>query len=361
VWPRYPQRSRRKYPERSDVLMRSILILQIDGSPSANGIWPIALPIALGLVAVYLLLPRPRPYPVVWSSAAAGLAILLGGWFLIRRGIAFPENVLFYAFSAIAIVAGGLLITQRNPVRAALSFALVVLSTCGLFLLQAAPFLMAATVIVYAGAIIVTFIFVIMLAQQAGPSDADDRSREPLLSCVAGFVLMASLLFVLFRDADSKMPSFKAPTFDPAALDDLVTRTRNAAQENSASEIARTLRDTEAFQEYWQAAAADRGSSESRDLTIALESLRTHWQAWKTSGEAQPMKSTLLHLVALAEAMRSQRNGNGDPRMPAENVAALGGSLFTDYLIPVELGGTLLLVATIGAIAITGRRAGELR
>ena len=58
------------------------------------------------------------------------------------------------------------------------SFALVVLSSCGLFLLQAAPFLMAATIIVYAGAIVVTFLFVIMLAHQEGPSDADYRSRE---------------------------------------------------------------------------------------------------------------------------------------------------------------------------------------
>ena len=43
--------------------------------------------------------------------------------------------------------------------------------------------------------------------------------------------------------------------------------------------------------------------------------------------------------------------------MPAENVAYLGRSLFTDYLLAVELGGTLLLVATIGAIAIASRRA----
>jgi NADH:ubiquinone oxidoreductase subunit 6 (subunit J) len=42
--------------------------------------------------------------------------------------------------------------------------------------------------------------------------------------------------------------------------------------------------------------------------------------------------------------------------MPAENVEALGRSLFSDYLLAVELGGTLLLVATVGAIAITGRR-----
>ena len=47
--------------------------------------------------------------------------------------------------------------------------------------------------------------------------------------------------------------------------------------------------------------------------------------------------------------------------LPAENVASLGRSLFTDYLLPVELAGTLLLVATIGAIAIASRRTEGLR
>src|SRR5438093_4028844 len=95
------------------------------------------LPAALGLLGVYLLLPRPRPYPPLWGAAAAGLALLLAGWFLIRGGAAAKETLLFGGFALIAIISGGLLVTQHNPVRAALSFALVVLSTCGLFLLQA--------------------------------------------------------------------------------------------------------------------------------------------------------------------------------------------------------------------------------
>ena len=46
-------------------------------------------------------------------------------------------------------------------------------------------------------------------------------------------------------------------------------------------------------------------------------------------------------------------------RLPAENVRALGRSLFTDHLLSIELGGTLLLVATIGTIAIAGRSRGR--
>src|SRR5262249_44859651 len=54
-----------------------------------------------------------------------------------------------------------------------------------------------------------------------------------------------------------------------------------------------------------------------------------------------------------AEALRD--TNSGESVMPAENTAYLGRTLFTDYLLSVELGGTLLLVAAIGAIAIAGR------
>src|SRR5262245_10862601 len=170
----------------------------MNGSPGMLAIiWPIGLCVVIGLAAVYLLLPRPRPYRTIWGGIGGGLAIVLAGILVIRTGGVSVESVLFYTFSGIAVLSGGLLVTQPNPARAALAFALVVLSTCGLFLLQAAPFLMAATTIIYAGAIIVTFLFVLMLAQQEERSDADWRSREPLLASVAGFVLLGALLAVL--------------------------------------------------------------------------------------------------------------------------------------------------------------------
>lgn len=114
--------------------------------------WTIALCAAFGFAAVYLLLPRPRRLPVWWGVAAGLVALVLTGCLLFRPAGLWPEMALFYIFSAVAIVSGVMLIAQTNPARAALSFALVVLSTCGLFLLQAAPFLMAATAIIYAGA-----------------------------------------------------------------------------------------------------------------------------------------------------------------------------------------------------------------
>ena len=62
-----------------------------------------------------------------------------------------------------------------------------------------------------------------------------------------------------------------------------------------------------------------------------------------------------------AEPVPLDDNGRVQERMPLDNVAALGRSLFSDYLLPLELAGVLLLVATIGAIVIAGRRAEGLR
>src|SRR5690606_13884119 len=88
-------------------------------------------------------------------------------------------------------VAGAvLMITARDPVYSALWFAVVVLSTSGLFLLAGAQFLAAGTVIVYAGAIIVTFLFVIMLAQSQGRAAYDRLAGRPgpaSLTCLALF------------------------------------------------------------------------------------------------------------------------------------------------------------------------------
>ena len=330
----------------------------------------IVLPIILGLIGVYLLLPRIRPYPTIWGAAVSGLALLLAGFTLIRGGMAVPENLLFYCFSAIAIVTGTMLITQRNPVHAALTFAMVVLSTCGLFLLQAAPFLMAATIIVYAGAIVVTFLFVIMLAQQTGWSDADRRSREPFIATVAGFVLVGALLYLLQK------------TYDAPALDKLLRQAEAASWSDSP---AAELGNDEAFlADLQQELERIRGGPDKSALLSDLTNLRGNWKEWKDSGNSQQMRAGLRSIAERGAKVRDQigslqpqettrehmsaysvtphpalsPEGRGEERdgaMP-ENVAPLGRALFTDYLLPVELGGTLLLVATIGAIAISGRK-----
>ena len=84
------------------------------------------------------------------------------------------------------------MITDKNPVYSALWFALVTLAVCGLFLLNSAPFLAASTIIVYAGAIIVTFLFVIMLAQQSGPTAGyDQQPFQPAIASITALRIAA--------------------------------------------------------------------------------------------------------------------------------------------------------------------------
>jgi NADH:ubiquinone oxidoreductase subunit 6 (subunit J) len=377
-------------------------------------LWPILPPVGLGLLAVYLLLPRARPYPPLWGAAAGALALLLAGALVVRAGAVTPEALLFYAFSAVAVVAGTLLVTQSNPARAALAFALVVLSTCGLFLLQAAPFLAAATTIIYAGAIIVIFLFVLMLAQQEGLSDADQRSREPLLAAVAGFVLLGAVLYVLrltygtppeldglLRQTERAVNQI-APLRQRADADELTGDDLRALARDAGAALREVVQVYSNFNNAETGPAARLGNAwpqyrplfdavsnaeaslrrQAGDLekqppdnpddlkselaeahNVLTDVVQTERQVRNTLGSLQPQGGQPSRLSDLSGPRASEpydrirRDEYGRPQMPAENVAYLGRSLFTDYLLAVELGGTLLLVATIGAIAIATRRA----
>jgi NADH-quinone oxidoreductase subunit J len=235
------------------------------------------------------------------------------------------------------------------------------LSTCGLFLLQAAPFLMAATIIVYAGAIVVTFLFVIMLAQQAGWSDADHRSREPLISTIAGFVLVGALLYLLQK------------TYDTDHLDQLLGQAQAASEAETAADLTKALgNDADFLAGFQQELEKIPVSPESDALLDELTNVRVNWKEWKEAENLPQMRAKLALLAKQGAdvrdrigAMRPSETTRKDMSafsVPPENepvpenVAPLGRTLFTDYLLPVELGGTLLLVATIGAIVISGRR-----
>src|SRR5213076_1345606 len=80
------------------------------------------------------------------------------------------EQAVFWLLSLITIAAAVAMVTSRAPIYSAIWFAVSLLGTAGLFFQSGAQFLGVATVVVYAGAIVVTFLFVIMLAQPEGHS-----------------------------------------------------------------------------------------------------------------------------------------------------------------------------------------------
>ena len=145
----------------------------------------------------------------------------VGGVMLVALGLIFmasvpswlptghAEAIYFWIFSAIAIGGALRVVTHSRPVYSALYFVLTVFASAGLFVLLQAEFMAAALVLIYAGAILVTYVFVIMLASQAtgsGPhavkmADYDSHSREPAAAAAIGFALMGVLLFVIFNRA----------------------------------------------------------------------------------------------------------------------------------------------------------------
>jgi NADH-quinone oxidoreductase subunit J len=190
--------------------------------PHAGAIlWSLAI-LGCGTAGVYLMLPRSEASDKGWPRYLGGLLATVSLVLLVTTTIPTAEislpgrgakilwplydqrmgtGLTFYILAFISLAAALMMITARNPVYSALWFALVLLANSGLFLLQRADFLSAATIIVYAGAIVVTFLFVIMLSQPTGAAPYDRRAREPLLSVATGLVLASVLVGTLHYSA----------------------------------------------------------------------------------------------------------------------------------------------------------------
>ncbi|MFW6058746.1 MAG: NADH-quinone oxidoreductase subunit J [Phycisphaeraceae bacterium] len=280
---------------------------------------PLALYIAtvLGGLALLLLMPKQRGNLPVLGTLLGGAA-LGGAWLLLAGGFV-GESVLeqltglspaafsyYYVFSAIAIVAAVRVITHTRPVYSALWFVMVVLSSAGLLLVLAAEFMAFAMIIIYAGAILVTYVFVIMLASQSqspdAPADAPEVSpvydrfaREPFSAVVAGFLLLAVLLTVVFP---------------PAPMERV--------------DAARGL----------------------DDVTLAQNILADRPQ--RPTIEAAPETEAEEGELAGQETLASTRVE--EPRI--SNGERIGVDLFRSHPLGLELAGVILLVALIGAVVI---------
>jgi NADH-quinone oxidoreductase subunit J len=106
----------------------------------------------------------------------------------------------FYVFGIIAIVASLLFVTRKSPVAAAMWLVTAMFALAALFIMLDAQFIGAIQVLVYAGAIMVVFLFVIMLLNLGQASDiADARGRGwKLIATAVGIALLAQI-FALTR------------------------------------------------------------------------------------------------------------------------------------------------------------------
>lgn len=224
---------------------------------------------ATGLLAtgMWLMLPRGvsrgRWFGTLLVAVSLGLFASQVPHLGAKAGAWVTDGV-FYLLAGVTVMAAAATVTFRNPVYSAIWFGLSLLGTAGLFLFQGAQFLGVATIVVYAGAILVTFLFVLMLAQPKGQAFYDRVSWGGFLAAVTGALVVG--IFTL-----SVVSVFQNPVI-----------------------------------------------------------------------ENRPHASLPLPILE-------------NEILADQHVAHLGAQLFSKYLVAVEVAGTLLLVALVGAVALVER------
>ncbi len=128
--------------------------------------------------------------------------------------MALPD-ILFYVFAALTLLCGVLVVANpfsRNPVTSAMFLVLTIISMAGLFVLLHAFFLAAVQVLVYAGAVMVLFLFVIMLLDLK----EEERRKVKKLGLVAGLIAVGAIVAIFVRSLLATQPGkdLPAPTAD---------------------------------------------------------------------------------------------------------------------------------------------------
>ncbi len=203
------------------------------GLPPVSSGLLVAGAVTAAAVSLWLLLPRGSDrhqsrsfYLTQRCGMLLGVVALAGLATAGRRLGSLGEDAVFLTVSIVAVVSGAATIVSRSPVYSAIWFALSLAGVAGVLLVLGAQFLGVATIVVYAGAILVMFLFVLMLAQPSGLAPYDRVSSEPLLSAVAGAVLLGLLTLSIGRLSSGTLPSRTGAvetlaTTAPAALDPL--------------------------------------------------------------------------------------------------------------------------------------------
>jgi len=124
-----------------------------------------------------------------------------------------PETIVFYTFSAVAIGASALVIGQRNTMYSVLLLIASFGALSGLYIQLDAPFVAMAQIIIYAGAIMVLFLFVVMLLNAPREDAAEWDRAHPLHHPNIGRfgALLATLLIVQLAWALAKVNGLDAP------------------------------------------------------------------------------------------------------------------------------------------------------
>lgn len=121
-------------------------------------------------------------------------------------------GVLFYIFSAVAVLFALLVVYLRNPVTSALSLVVSFFAVSGMFVLLSAPFVGVIQIMVYVGAILVLFLYVTMLLN-LGTTEVTSRREKQIRA--ASFLVLPVLFYLLLRFVvvTPSSPAYVTPSF----------------------------------------------------------------------------------------------------------------------------------------------------
>ncbi|MSR28011.1 MAG: hypothetical protein EXS03_00335 [Phycisphaerales bacterium] len=279
-----------------------------------------------------LLLLKPRSGVTRSGAALAGLAGL--AWMLAlaaetfdaARGDLLPLGG-FVLCALISVASAVRVITHPRPVFCALYFILVVVSGAAMYVLLSAEFVAFALVIVYAGAILITYLFVLMLAQQSPDENHgaeavgyDRIAREPASAVFAGFVIVAVLGAAIFsprsttKSEATQTASIREAWSDLGAMPGLLL-----ARAKGIDPLVASVQ-----------------GPDGRPIMVILPDHSARIAVTHTDGSP-----TLVTLP---------------PSALPDNPSRVGMALVTRFPVSLELAGVILLMAMLGAVVLARRQ-----
>ncbi len=201
------------------------------------------------------------------------------------------DTLAFYLFAFLSVAGGVLLVALRNPVSSALAMVLSFVGLAGLFIGLNAYFVGIVQILVYAGAIMVLFIFIIMLLDLNDEETVKFRSSSVLAGIIIPLLLLAQILGVIQAGHQGEEAEFEE--IDVASM------------KVSAEKFVRN---------------DDDGKALPRSEQSAIYKSLTHEKS---------------------------------PKLPDTNL--IGHTIFKSYNFPLQVMGALLLVATIGVVVLSKR------
>ena len=201
------------------------------------------------------------------------------------------ENLVFYLFAFMAVAGGVLLVALRNPVSSALAMVLSFVGLAGLFIGLNAYFVGIVQILVYAGAIMVLFIFIIMLLDLNDEKPVKFKSSSVVAGLIIPLLLVVQILGVIQTGSEGNKVEFEEIT--------------NDSMRKSAEQFAQLDKDEVQL---------------PREKQSAIYKSLTHEKS---------------------------------PKLPDTNL--IGHTIFKSYNYPLQVVGALLLVATVGVVILSKR------